>query len=453
MADIQYRLEQKRRILGEFPGKKSAALTERRKAVVAGGVASSVPVYVADADGGVIVDVDGNSFIDLGAGIAVTSVGASDPAVVGAVREQVEHFTHTCFMVTPYEGYIAVAEELARLTPGDHEKRSVLFNSGAEAVENAVKVARLATGRDAIVAFDHAYHGRTNLTMALTAKAMPYKSNFGPFAPEIYRVPMSYPYREEADIKGEEAAQRAITMIEKQIGADSVAAILIEPIQGEGGFIVPAEGFLPALAAWAKENGIVFIADEVQSGFCRTGSWFASQHEGVVPDIITMAKGIAGGLPLSAITGRADLLDAVHPGGLGGTYGGNPVACAAALAAIKTMRDFDLNTRAQHIEQIVMGRLGQLVAEMGDGGIVGDLRGRGAMLALELVKSGTARTTKEPNPEATKAIAAACLHAGVIILTCGTYGNVVRLLPPLVISDELLEDGLDVLVEAIRANA
>ncbi len=453
MADIQYRLEQKRRILGEFPGKKSAALTERRKAVVAGGVASSVPVYVADADGGVIVDVDGNSFIDLGAGIAVTSVGASDPAVVGAVKEQVEHFTHTCFMVTPYEGYIAVAEELARLTPGDHEKRSVLFNSGAEAVENAVKVARLATGRDAIVAFDHAYHGRTNLTMALTAKAMPYKTNFGPFAPEIYRVPMSYPYREEADIKGEEAAQRAITMIEKQIGSDSVAAILIEPIQGEGGFIVPAEGFLPALAAWAKEKGIVFIADEVQSGFCRTGSWFASQHEGVVPDIITMAKGIAGGLPLSAITGRADLLDAVHPGGLGGTYGGNPVACAAALAAIKTMRDYDLNTRAQHIEQIVMGRLGALVAEMGDGGIVGDLRGRGAMLALELVKSGTARTTKEPNPEATKAIAAACLQAGVIILTCGTYGNVVRLLPPLVISDELLEDGLDVLVEAIRANA
>ncbi|HSU70208.1 MAG TPA: 4-aminobutyrate--2-oxoglutarate transaminase [Micrococcaceae bacterium] len=453
MAEIQYRLEQKRRIVGEFPGPKSVALSERRKAVVAGGVASSVPVYVADADGGIITDVDGNSFIDLGAGIAVTSVGASDPAVVDAVQEQVQHFTHTCFMVTPYEGYVAVAEELAKLTPGDHEKRSVLFNSGAEAVENAVKVARLATGRDAIVAFDHAYHGRTNLTMALTAKAMPYKTNFGPFAPEIYRVPMSYPYREEADIKGEEAAQRAITMIEKQIGSDSVAAILIEPIQGEGGFIVPAEGFLPALAAWAKEKGIVFIADEVQSGFCRTGSWFASQHEGVVPDIITMAKGIAGGLPLSAITGRADLMDAVHPGGLGGTYGGNPVACAAALGAIQTMRDYDLNARAQHIEQIVMGRLGALMEEMGDGGIVGDLRGRGAMLAIELVKPGTAHTTKEPNPEATKAIAAACLQAGVVILTCGTYGNVVRLLPPLVISDELLEDGLDVLVEAIRANA
>ncbi|MCZ2402268.1 4-aminobutyrate--2-oxoglutarate transaminase [Paenarthrobacter sp. Z7-10] len=453
MADIQYRLEQVRRVSGEFPGPKSVELAERRKAVVAGGVASSVPVYVADADGGVIVDVDGNSFIDLGSGIAVTSVGASDPAVVGAVQEQVEHFTHTCFMVTPYEGYIAVAEELAKLTPGDHEKRSVLFNSGAEAVENAVKVARLATGRDAIVAFDHAYHGRTNLTMALTAKAMPYKTNFGPFAPEIYRVPMSYPYREESDIKGEEAAQRAITMIEKQIGADSVAALLIEPIQGEGGFIVPAEGFLPTLAAWAKDKGIVFIADEVQSGFCRTGAWFASQHEGVVPDIITMAKGIAGGLPLSAITGRADLLDAVHPGGLGGTYGGNPVACAAALAAIGSMREHDLNARAQHIEHLVKRRLEALITDLGDGGIVGDLRGRGAMLAVELVRPGTARTTKEPNPEATKAIAAACLEAGVIILTCGTYGNVVRLLPPLVISDELLEDGLDVLVGAIRAHA
>jgi 4-aminobutyrate aminotransferase/(S)-3-amino-2-methylpropionate transaminase len=453
MADIQYRLEQKRRVLGNFPGPRSVALNERRKAVVAAGVASTVPVYAADADGAIIHDVDGNSFIDLGSGIAVTSVGASDPAVVGAVKEQVEHFSHTCFMVTPYEGYIAVAEELAKLTPGDHEKRTVLFNSGAEAVENAVKVARLATGRDAIVAFDHAYHGRTNLTMALTAKAMPYKTNFGPFAPEIYRMPMSYPYREESDIKGEEAAQRAITMIEKQIGAESVAAILIEPIQGEGGFIVPAEGFLPTLAAWAKDKGIVFIADEVQSGFCRTGSWFASEHEGIVPDIITMAKGIAGGLPLSAITGRADLLDAVHPGGLGGTYGGNPVACAAALAAIQSMRDYDLNARAQHIEQLVMDRLGSLVQELGDGGIIGDLRGRGGMLAVELVRPGTAHTTKEPNPEATKAIAAACLKAGVIILTCGTYGNVVRLLPPLVISDELLHDALDVLTDAIRSNA
>lgn len=451
MSEIQFRLEQKRQILGAFPGPKSVELETRRKAVVAAGVASGVPVYVEDADGGIIKDVDGNSFIDLGSGIAVTSVGASDSNVVDAVREQVGHFTHTCFMVTPYEGYVAVAEELNALTPGSHEKRTVLFNSGAEAVENAVKVARLATGRDAIVAFDHAYHGRTNLTMALTAKAMPYKTNFGPFAPEIYRVPMSYPYREEADIKGEEAARRAITMIEKQIGAGSVAAILIEPIQGEGGFIVPADGFLPTLAAWAKENGVVFIADEVQSGFCRTGAWFASEHEGVVPDIITMAKGIGGGLPLSAITGRADLMDAVHPGGLGGTYGGNPIACAAALAAIKTMKEHDLNGRAANIERIVTERFEALVAELGQAGIIGEIRGRGAMMAIELVKPGTANTTKEVNAEAAKAIAGACLQAGVVILTCGTYGNVIRLLPPLVISDELLNDGLDVLSDAIRA--
>jgi 4-aminobutyrate aminotransferase/(S)-3-amino-2-methylpropionate transaminase len=328
-----FRLEQRRSINGTFPGPKSVELNTRRAAVVAKGVASSVPVYVADADGGIIRDVDGNSFIDLGSGIAVTSVGASDPAVVDAVKDQVEHFTHTCFMVTPYEGYIALAEKLHEVTPGDHEKRTVLFNSGAEAVENAVKIARSATGRDAVVAFDHAYHGRTNLTMGLTAKAMPYKTGFGPFASEIYRMPMSYPYREEnPEITGAEAADRVILAIEKQIGADQTAAILIEPIQGEGGFIVPAEGFLPRLAEWAKANGVVFIADEVQSGFCRTGEWFAVQHEGVVPDLLTMAKGIAGGMPLSAVTGRAELLDAVHPGGLGGTYGGNPVACAAALA-------------------------------------------------------------------------------------------------------------------------
>ncbi|WP_461172152.1 4-aminobutyrate--2-oxoglutarate transaminase [Arthrobacter sp. Z1-9] len=451
-SDITFRLEQKRRVQADFPGPKSLALAERRKAVVAAGVASGVPVYVADADGGIIHDVDGNSFIDLGSGIAVTSVGASDPAVVGAVKEAVEHFTHTCFMVTPYEGYVAVAEQLNRLTPGDHEKRTVLFNSGAEAVENAIKVARLATGRNAVVAFDHAYHGRTNLTMALTAKAMPYKTNFGPFAPEVYRMPMSYPYREEnPEITGAEAAKRAITMIEKQIGGDQVAAIIIEPIQGEGGFIVPAEGFLPALAAWAKEKGIVFIADEVQSGFCRTGEWFAVNHEGVIPDIMTLAKGIAGGMPLSAITGRADLLDAVHPGGLGGTYGGNPVACAAALASIGTMEEYDLAGRARHIESVATTRLRELQTELaGTGsGVIGDVRGRGAMLAIELVQAGS----KEPNPELTKAVAAACLKEGVIILTCGTYGNVIRLLPPLVITDELLNDGLDVLSAAIKANA
>ena len=444
LVDPGHRLEQKRRINGAFPGPKSAALEARRAAVVAQGVASSVPVYAADADGGVIVDVDGNSFIDLGSGIAVTSVGASDPAVVAAVQEQVQHFTHTCFMVTPYEGYIAVAERLAQVTPGDFEKRTVLFNSGAEAVENAVKIARSATGRNAVVAFDHAYHGRTNLTMGLTAKAMPYKSGFGPFAPEIYRMPMSYPYREEnPDITGAEAADRAILAIEKQIGADQLAALLIEPIQGEGGFIVPAEGFLPRLSEWARDNGVVFIADEVQSGFCRTGEWFAVQHEGVVPDLVTMAKGIAAGMPLSAVTGRAELLDAVHPGGLGGTYGGNPVACAAALAALDTMVESDLAGRARHIEDLVLPRLRALADETG---AIGDVRGRGAMLALEFVRPGS----RTPDAAAAKAVAAACLAEGVIVLTCGTYSNVIRLLPPLTIGDELLLDGLSVLEAAVR---
>ncbi|MDH6283613.1 4-aminobutyrate--2-oxoglutarate transaminase [Prescottella agglutinans] len=445
MNTIDYRLPQKRNLVTELPGPNSRALTERRRASVAAGVGSSVPVYAADADGGVIVDVDGNSLVDLGAGIAVTNVGASNPAVVDAVRDQAGRFTHTCFMVTPYEGYVQVAEELAALTPGDHDKRTVLFNSGAEAVENAIKVARLATGRAAVVAFDHAYHGRTNLTMALTAKSMPYKTNFGPFAPEVYRMPMSYPFRDDSALTGQEAAQRAITQIEKQIGAESLAAIIIEPIQGEGGFIVPAPGFLPTLASWARANGVVFIADEVQTGFARTGSWFACDHELVVPDIITMAKGIAGGLPLSAITGRAELLDKVHAGGLGGTYGGNPIACAAALATIETMRELDLPARARHIEDVVTTRLRALAEEIP---AIGDVRGRGAMLAMEFVVPGTT----EPDAELTRAVVARALEQGVILLTCGTYGNVVRLLPPLVIGDDLLTDALDVIEGAVRAS-
>ncbi|BDH55814.1 4-aminobutyrate--2-oxoglutarate transaminase [Tsukamurella sp. PLM1] len=448
-TSVSYRLPQVRSLVTPLPGPESVRLAERRRAAVAAGVGSSVPVYAMDADGGVIVDVDGNSLIDLGSGIAVTSVGASDPRVAEAVAAQAAHFTHTCFMVTPYEGYVTVAERLNALTPGDHAKRTVLFNSGAEAVENAVKVARLATGRDAVVAFDHAYHGRTNLTMALTAKTMPYKKDFGPFAPEVYRMPMSYPYRDAAaglEADGAAAARRAIDQIEKQIGGDAVAAVILEPIQGEGGFIVPAPGFLPALAAWAKDNGVVFIADEVQTGFARTGAWFACEDEGVVPDIVTLAKGIAGGMPLSAITGRADLLDAVHPGGLGGTYGGNPVACAAALAALDTMTELDLPARARAIGDRALPRLRALAAELD---VIGDVRGRGAMLAIELVRPGTV----EPDPELTKDIAARALAAGVVILTCGTYGNVIRLLPPLVIGDELLDDALTVLETAIREAA
>ncbi|WP_280193779.1 4-aminobutyrate--2-oxoglutarate transaminase [Nocardia farcinica] len=446
MTVLDYRLPQQRKLITDLPGPASRAIAERRRASVAAGVGSSLPVYAADADGGVVVDVDGNSLVDLGSGIAVTSVGAAHPAVVEAVRAQAGRFTHTCFMVTPYEGYVRVAEELAALTPGTHDKRTVLFNSGAEAVENAIKVARLATRRTAVVAFDHAYHGRTNLTMALTAKSMPYKAHFGPFAPEIYRMPMSYPFRDGAALDGPAAAQRVIDRIEKQIGADAVAAIVLEPIQGEGGFIVPAPGFLPALAAWARANGVVFIADEVQTGFARTGAWFACDHEQVVPDIIALAKGIAGGLPLAAITGRAELLDRVHPGGLGGTYGGNPIACAAALATIATMRELDLPARARHIERVVTGRLRALAAEIP---AIGDVRGRGAMLAMEFVVPGTT----EPDAALTRAVAAGALEQGVILLTCGTDGNVVRLLPPLVIGDELLTDALDVLDDVVRAAA
>jgi 4-aminobutyrate aminotransferase/(S)-3-amino-2-methylpropionate transaminase len=422
----------------------SAELHERRSAAVARGVSSMIPSYVSTAGGGTMTDVDGREWIDFAAGIAVTNVGNAAPKVVEAVRAQVERFTHTCFMIAPYESYVTVCEQLAELTPGDFEKRSALFNSGAEAVENAVKIARHATGRQAIVVFDHAYHGRTNLTMALTAKVMPYKHGFGPFAGEIYRVPMSYPLRDGRS--GPDAAALAIAMIEKHVGADNVAGVLIEPIQGEGGFVVPAPGFLPALAGWAKANGAVYIADEIQTGFCRTGTWFASEHEGVEPDLVTTAKGIAGGLPLAALTGRAEIMDAVHPGGLGGTYGGNPVACAAALASIETMRELDLAASARHIEAVARPRLEAIAAKHP---LVGEVRGRGAMLALELVKPGeTGPTGPVPDAVATAAVAKAAHESGLLLLTCGTYSNVIRLLPPLVISDDELDRGLSLLEQA-----
>ncbi|SCG42706.1 4-aminobutyrate aminotransferase apoenzyme [Micromonospora halophytica] len=415
----------------------SEELHKRRDAAVARGVGSVVPYYVDRASGGTITDVDGREWIDFAAGIAVTNVGNCAPRVVEAVQAQVERFTHTCFMVAPYESYVAVCEQLNILTPGMFEKRSALFNSGAEAVENAVKIARHATGRPAVVVFDHAYHGRTNLTMALTAKNMPYKHRFGPFAGEIYRVPMSYPLR-DGGLSGAEAAARAIETVEKQVGAENVAALLIEPIQGEGGFVVPAPGFLPALREWATATGVVFIADEIQTGFCRTGDWFACRHEGVEPDLITLAKGIAGGLPLAAVTGRAELMDAVHVGGLGGTYGGNPLACAAALASIETMHELDLPAAARRIGQVMGDRLRVIAARDPR---IAEVRGRGAMLAVELVQPGTLI----PDPAAAAAISAACHAAGLLTLTCGTHGNVLRFLPPLVISDEHLTRGLDIL--------
>ena len=433
-------LPQERRLVTEIPGPRSRALMERRRGAVSAGVGGTMPIFVAGAGGGVVVDVDGNSLIDLGSGIAVTSVGNAAPKVVENVRRQVGAFTHTCFMVSPYESYVAVCEQLNALTPGDHAKRSALFNSGAEAVENAVKIARAHTRRQAVVAFEHGYHGRTNLTMALTAKNMPYKHTFGPFAPEVYRVPLSYPYRD--GLTGAQAAARAIGRIDKEIGAENVAAIVIEPIAGEGGFIVPAEGFIPELVEYAHAGGIVFVADEVQTGLCRTGDWFASEHEGVVPDLITTAKGIAGGLPLAAVTGRAEIMDSVHVGGLGGTYGGNPVACAAALGALEEMRENDLAGAARRIGSILIPRLGELAARTER---IGEVRGRGAMVAIELVRPGTT----EPDPGATAAVAKACHGSGVVVLTAGTYGNVLRLLPPLTIPEHLLHEALGVVEQLL----
>jgi len=430
-------LPQERRLITELPGPRSLELQARKTAAVAQGVGTTLPVYTVAAGGGVIVDVDGNSLIDFGSGIAVTTVGNSAPRVASAVAEQAQAFTHTCFMVTPYDGYVAVAEALNRLTPGTHEKRTVLFNSGAEAVENAVKIARSWTKKQAVVAFDHSYHGRTNLTMALTAKSMPYKSGFGPFAPEVHRAPLSYPFR-DGDKDGAGAAREAISVIEKQIGADNLAALVIEPIQGEGGFIVPAPGFLATLVDWCTANRVVFIADEVQTGFARTGEMFAVDHEGVVPDLIVTAKGIAGGLPLSAVTGRAEIMDAPHVGGLGGTYGGNPLACAAALAVIETIEADGLVDRAREIGKTIVERLCRIQE---DDDRIGEVRGRGAMIAVELVEPGTTN----PDAELTRCVAAAAHQRGLIVLTCGTFGNVLRFLPPLSMPDHLLAEGLDVL--------
>ncbi|GAA2579107.1 4-aminobutyrate--2-oxoglutarate transaminase [Microbacterium binotii] len=435
-------LPQERRLVTAIPGPRSQELLARKAAAVPAGVGHTVPIQAVAAGGGVVVDADGNSLIDLGSGIAVTSVGNAHPGVVAAVQAQAAQFTHTCFMISPYDSYVAVAEALNRLTPGDHEKRTALFNSGAEAVENAVKIARKYTGRPAVVAFDHGYHGRTNLTMALTAKAMPYKSGFGPFAGEIYRAPLSYPFRD--GLSGADAAARAISMIEKQVGADNLAALVIEPIQGEGGFIVPADGFLPALVDWCRQNGVVFIADEVQTGFARTGEMFASDGFGIVPDLVTTAKGLAGGLPLAAVTGRAEIMDASHAGGLGGTYGGNPIACAAALAAIDAYEHEGLVERAREIGAILTARLEEL--QQTDPR-VGDVRGRGAMVAVEFVDPATGA----PDAALAAAVAKAAIAEGVILLTCGTYGNVIRFLPPLSIDDRLLSEGLDVLAASLAA--
>ena len=439
-------LTQERRLVTAIPGPKSTEALKRRTEATSGGLGMAIPVVIERASDAILLDIDGNQIIDLGSGIGVTGVGNSAQRVVDRVIEQVQAFTHTCFTVAPYMNYIEVCEKLNAMTPGSHKKKSLLVNSGAEAVENAVKIARHFTKRPAIVVFEHSYHGRTNLTMALTAKNMPYKEGFGPFAPEVYRVPMPYSFHwvgDQATIT-KDAIDMVTHKIDKEIGAHNVAAILIEPIQGEGGFIVPPKGFLPALAKYSKDNGIIFIADEVQTGFARTGHMFAVEEEGVVPDMVVTAKGIAGGLPLAAVTGRADVMDSVHASGLGGTYGGNPIACAAALGAIETMEEENLVERAQHIGEILGSSLRALAKKYP---VIGEVRGRGAMQAIELVEPGT----KNPNTAAMNAVVKYCQSQGVLVLTAGTYSNVVRFLPPLVITDELLKDALSVLEEAFAS--
>jgi len=433
---------QERKIVTAIPGPKSQELHARRVAVVPPGVTSTLPVYIERAQGPILVDVDGNQFIDLGAGIGVTTVGHTRSSVTEAAASQLNDFLHTLFTITPYEEYVRVAELLAEHTPGDHPKRTVLVNSGAEAVENGVKIARRYTGRRAVAVLDHAYHGRTNLTMAMNYKAAPYATGFGPFAGDVYHAPNSYPYHD--GLSGQEAAARTIAYLEKRIGAVDLACLVVEPIQGEGGFMVPADGYLPALQEWCTANGVVFIADEIQSGMARTGAYWASEHFGLVPDLILSAKGIAGGLPLAGVTGPAEIMDAALPGGLGGTFGGNPVAAAAAIAVFEAIERDNLLDEGKRIEKKLKSRLTDL-QERYD--IIGDVRGIGAMVAIELVQPGTGSTTKEPNAAAVTALASYAAQNGVLVLTAGTYGNVLRFLPSLALTDDLLDDALDVLAE------
>jgi 4-aminobutyrate aminotransferase / (S)-3-amino-2-methylpropionate transaminase / 5-aminovalerate transaminase len=445
-------IPQERKLVTEIPGPRSRGWFARRDAAVPRGVANLHPIVTARAAGAIVEDIDGNRLIDFATGIAVLNVGHSAPEVVAAAQRQLELETHTCFHVTANEPYIELAERLNTLAPGDHEKKTMFANSGAEAVENAVKIARKHTGRSGIVVFDHAFHGRTLMAMSLTAKVMPYKQGMGPFAPEIYRLPLAYPYRCPTGGTEETCAESclsyALDEMHKHIGEENIAAILIEPIQGEGGFIVPAPGFIAGLAEFAAANGIMFIADEIQSGMGRAGRWFAIEDEGVVPDIVLSAKSLGGGLPISAVTGRVELMDSVHVGGLGGTYGGNPVAAAAALAVLDKIEAEGLLERSRAVGETIGERMRAMQARFG---AVGDVRGRGAMRAMELVAD---RATKEPLDAATmNALARSALERGVIVLTAGTYGNVVRLLPPLTIDDRLLDEGLDLLGEAFAATA
>ena len=429
-------IAQERRVVTAIPGPQSQAMHARRAKVVPPGVGAALPVYIAEAHESIVVDIDGNQFIDFASGIGVTTIGHTDDAVVAAVAEQVARFTHTCFTVTPYEGYVRVAELLAEHTPGNHEKRTMLCNSGAEAIENAVKIARKFTGKNAIGVLDHAYHGRTNMTMAMNFKNSPYATGFGSLGTSVFRAPSSYPYLD--GLSGEEAAERTIWYFEKQVGASDLAAIFAEPIQGEGGFMVPADGYLNRLQDWCHENNVVFVADEVQCGMARSGAYFASETFTLVPDLITVAKGIAGGMPLAGVVGRADIMDATHPGGLGGTFGGNPVSCAASIAVFEQIERHNLLGEAQRVEKTLMAGLRAMQEKHP---MIGEVRGRGAMIAIELVEPGT----KKPDAAAVKHLVDEGFQNGLLLLNAGTNYNVLRFLPNVRMSDDLIADALGVL--------
>jgi len=438
-------------LITAIPGPRSAELQKRREASVPRGVASVLPVFVRRASGATVEDVDGNQLLDFTGGIGCQNAGHRPPEVIAAIQAQLEQFLHTCFMVTPYAGYIQLAEELNARTPGNFPKKTFFVSTGSEAVENAVKIARHFTRRQAVIAFEDGFHGRTLLSLSLTGKSKPYKAGFGPFAPEVYRMPYAYCYRCPYSLTYPgcevECANKLESMFKRHIEAEAVAAVVFEPILGEGGFVTPPAEWFDVVTKICRKHGILIIADEIQTGFCRTGPLFACERFGLEPDLIVTAKSIAGGLPLAAVTGRAEIMESPGPGGLGGTFGGNPVACAAALEILKAVDSLGLSERSEHIGRIFESRT---KGWPGRFSLVGDIRGVGAMRAIELVKD---RATKEPADVATQKVLAACHRRGLLIISAGTFGNVIRMLVPLIATDAQIEEGFLILEQALTEAA
>ena len=439
-------IETSANIVTKIPGPKSLELLNKREKLIARGVSYSTQVFAEEAKGALIKDVDGNTFIDMAAGIGVINIGHCDEEVGNAVKEQIDKFVHTSFNVCMYESYVEVAQLLTELTPGDHDKKVMFANSGAEAVENAVKISRKYTGKPMVVSLECAFHGRTYMAMTLTSKVKPYKDGFAPYCSDTFKIPSPYYYRYEGDVSEEEfgkiCANKLDTLLKGELSPDMIACLIVEPLQGEGGFIVPPKGYLKRLQEICNQNNIVFIVDEIQAGFCRTGKFFCCEYADVTPDLITTSKSLAAGFPLSAVVGRSEMMDAAGSGGLGGTFSGNPVSLAAAKVVIEKMLRDDFAGKANHIGKVMMPRL---KAMQGKYSVIGDVRGLGAMIALELVKD---KATKEPDKDSVGKIIRYCLEKGVIILSAGIFSNCIRFLPPLVITDEQLAYVLDTLEEA-----